>query len=247
MRRKAASTREVTTRHYERGPSPDRSAAPYCVPCSGGEQRNLGLYLAWPPRRHGRPAGPERRRRLAGLAAHARRADARPRRVRAVRPARAPRARRRLRRGPLRPAADRRGDAARLRGGRARAHRGERSRRGPDARACWSGSARLRAFKWPASSALVPWIVSRESLPRAIALSSSTFQLGMIAGPALGGAIYVWGGPEAAYLTTFGLRARVARRSPSRSASRCPSASRDAESALQPPARRRCASSGARR
>lgn len=66
------------------------------------------------------------------------------------------------------------------------------------------GLGALRAFKWPASSALVPWLVARDRLPRAIALSASTFQIGMIAGPAIGGAIYLWAGPEAAYLTTFG-------------------------------------------
>jgi len=67
------------------------------------------------------------------------------------------------------------------------------------------GLGALRAFKWPAASALVPWLVSRERLPRAIALSASTFQVGMIAGPAIGGAIYVWGGAEAAYWTTVAL------------------------------------------
>ncbi len=67
------------------------------------------------------------------------------------------------------------------------------------------GLGALRAFKWPAASALVPWLVSQRRLPRAIALSASTFQVGMIAGPAIGGAIYVWGGAEAAYLSTVGL------------------------------------------
>lgn len=65
-----------------------------------------------------------------------------------------------------------------------------------------AGLGALRAFKAPASSALVPWLVSPEKLPRAIALSSSTWQVGTIAGPALGGLIYAWGGPMAAYLTT---------------------------------------------
>lgn len=61
----------------------------------------------------------------------------------------------------------------------------------------------LRAFKSPASASLVPWIVPASSLPRAIALSSTTFQIGTVAGPALGGLIYAWGGPQSAYLTTL--------------------------------------------
>lgn len=64
----------------------------------------------------------------------------------------------------------------------------------------------LRAFKSPAASALVPWIVSEERLPRAIALSSTTYQVGTIAGPALGGAIYALGGPLAAYYAACGLQ-----------------------------------------
>ncbi|MCA9605925.1 MAG: MFS transporter, partial [Myxococcales bacterium] len=57
----------------------------------------------------------------------------------------------------------------------------------------------LRAFKSPASSALVPWIVKGDALPRAIALSSTTYQVGTVLGPALGGAIYAAGGPTTAY------------------------------------------------
>lgn len=55
-----------------------------------------------------------------------------------------------------------------------------------------------RAFAGPALRAFVPLLVSKEQLPRAIALSSSTFQVAVVAGPALGGLIYILG-PEAAY------------------------------------------------
>jgi MFS family permease len=53
------------------------------------------------------------------------------------------------------------------------------------------GSA--RAFDQPASQALVPRLVPPEMLSRAIATSSSTLQVAMIAGPALGGLIYLAG------------------------------------------------------
>jgi MFS family permease len=44
-----------------------------------------------------------------------------------------------------------------------------------------------RAFNGPALSALAPNLVPREVLPRAIALSSMSWQVGMIVGPAMGG------------------------------------------------------------
>jgi MFS family permease len=47
-----------------------------------------------------------------------------------------------------------------------------------------------RAFAQPALGALAPNLVPRESLPRAIALSSMSWQAGAIAGPALGGYLY---------------------------------------------------------
>ena len=49
-----------------------------------------------------------------------------------------------------------------------------------------------RAFAAPALSALAPNLVPRESLPRAIALSSIAWQSGSIAGPAVGGYLYAW-------------------------------------------------------
>ncbi len=48
----------------------------------------------------------------------------------------------------------------------------------------------IRAFSGPAGQALMPSLVPREQLERAVAVSSSTFQLGMVAGPAIGGALY---------------------------------------------------------
>jgi predicted MFS family arabinose efflux permease len=58
------------------------------------------------------------------------------------------------------------------------------------------GSA--RAFAAPASQALLPRLVSEESFPRAVALTSSTRQTAVILGPAIGGAIYILG-PAVAY------------------------------------------------
>ncbi|MGA9581875.1 MAG: MFS transporter [Allosphingosinicella sp.] len=56
-----------------------------------------------------------------------------------------------------------------------------------------------RAFSGPALGALAPNLVPRESLPNAIALSSISWQAGMIAGPGLGGYLYAWV-PEASYI-----------------------------------------------
>ncbi len=55
-----------------------------------------------------------------------------------------------------------------------------------------------RAFAGPALRSFVPLLVDKEQMPRAIALSSSSFQVAVIGGPALGGIIYIWG-PVAAY------------------------------------------------
>jgi MFS family permease len=51
----------------------------------------------------------------------------------------------------------------------------------------------LRAFQMPAQQALTPSLVPAELLPRALAFSSSGLQATIIAGPALGGALYVAG------------------------------------------------------
>src|ERR1044072_9500046 len=49
-----------------------------------------------------------------------------------------------------------------------------------------------RAFAGPPLGPLAPNLVPRESLPRAIALSSIAWQTGAIAGPAVGGYLYAW-------------------------------------------------------
>ncbi|HVO39520.1 MAG TPA: MFS transporter [Spirochaetia bacterium] len=50
-----------------------------------------------------------------------------------------------------------------------------------------------QAFLGPASQSLVPFLVSREDFPRAVAWNSSTFQIATIAGPALGGLLFAFG------------------------------------------------------
>ncbi len=49
-----------------------------------------------------------------------------------------------------------------------------------------------RAFSGPAFSALAPNLVPREQLPTAIALSSTVWQVGTIAGPSVGGVLYAF-------------------------------------------------------
>ena len=48
----------------------------------------------------------------------------------------------------------------------------------------------IRAFSGPAGQALMPSLVERKQLERAVAFGSSSWQLAMIAGPSLGGALY---------------------------------------------------------
>ncbi|WP_342130858.1 MFS transporter [Hydrogenophaga sp. OTU3427] len=50
-----------------------------------------------------------------------------------------------------------------------------------------------RALQMPAQQALMPTLVPPELLPRAVAAASSTMQAAVIAGPALGGALYALG------------------------------------------------------
>ena len=61
-----------------------------------------------------------------------------------------------------------------------------------------------RAYLAPASQAMLPMLVPRESLPRAIVASSLAFQVGAIAGPALGGLIVAVSVP-AAYAVSLAL------------------------------------------
>ena len=61
-----------------------------------------------------------------------------------------------------------------------------------------------RAFAGPAYSALAPNLVPRESLPTAIAVSSTAWQFGTIAGPGVGGVLLEIS-PVAAYAAAAGL------------------------------------------
>jgi MFS family permease len=67
----------------------------------------------------------------------------------------------------------------------------------------------VRTLSAPASQSLVPLLVPPEHLSKAIAWSSSAFQTATIVGPALGGALYLFG-PEAAYSICFLLALIVA-------------------------------------
>ncbi|WP_280154464.1 MFS transporter [Piscinibacter sp. XHJ-5] len=62
----------------------------------------------------------------------------------------------------------------------------------------------VKAFQMPASQSLAPLLVPPSMLPRALAFSSSAMQVSIIAGPALGGFIYV-AGPHAVYAVCAGL------------------------------------------
>ncbi|MDT7836330.1 MFS transporter [Aquabacterium sp. OR-4] len=65
-----------------------------------------------------------------------------------------------------------------------------------------------RAFQMPASQALLPLLVDLALLPRALALSSVALQGAIIAGPALGGALYATGGwLQAGHAATAGAAA----------------------------------------
>ena len=61
-----------------------------------------------------------------------------------------------------------------------------------------------RAFSGPAFSALAPNLVPRESLPTAIAVSATAWQLGTIAGPSVGGVLYAVH-PDIAYASIAGM------------------------------------------
>lgn len=63
-----------------------------------------------------------------------------------------------------------------------------------------------RAFSMPSSQAITPNLVPTESLSNAIALNSSTFHLATIAGPTLGGVLYLLG-PATVYASVAALLA----------------------------------------
>ena len=66
-----------------------------------------------------------------------------------------------------------------------------------------------RAFSMPASQAIVPTLVPVEGFGNAVALSSSSFQLATIAGPTLGGLLYL-SGPQVVYIVVAILLAAAA-------------------------------------
>lgn len=68
----------------------------------------------------------------------------------------------------------------------------------------------IRAFSGPASQALLPNLVPRASLERAIAVGSSGFQFAMIAGPSVGGLLYALTGRAGAVYLACGLLATIA-------------------------------------
>ncbi|MGZ5053059.1 MAG: MFS transporter [Methylobacter sp.] len=62
-----------------------------------------------------------------------------------------------------------------------------------------------RAFIGPTYNALFALILRRDQYARASGIGSSVFQLGLVAGPALGGILVAWAGKTAAYSTAAGL------------------------------------------
>lgn len=63
----------------------------------------------------------------------------------------------------------------------------------------------IRAFSNPAGQALLPTLVPREGLSRALAMSSTLFQLSTIAGPSVAGVLLATGGASAAFATAAAL------------------------------------------
>jgi MFS family permease len=57
---------------------------------------------------------------------------------------------------------------------------------------CLFAAGTARTFLWPASSAFLPRLVSRQQFSKAVTWSSGSFQLSSVVGPALGGAMIAW-------------------------------------------------------
>src|SRR6266581_9034678 len=57
---------------------------------------------------------------------------------------------------------------------------------------CLFVAGTARTFLWPASSAFLPHLVSRQDFSRAVTWSSGSFHLSSVAGPAAGGALIAW-------------------------------------------------------
>jgi hypothetical protein len=62
-------------------------------------------------------------------------------------------------------------------------------------------AATARAFEMPSMQALIPSIVPVPILPRAIAAAATAQQTAIISGPAIGGFLYLLGGPVTVYAT----------------------------------------------
>jgi MFS family permease len=58
-----------------------------------------------------------------------------------------------------------------------------------------------RAFLWPATSAMLPQVVTNEQLTSAISWQGTCRELSTVGGPALAGFLIAWKGSEAVYLT----------------------------------------------
>src|SRR5215469_14641756 len=57
---------------------------------------------------------------------------------------------------------------------------------------CLFVAGTARTFLWPASSAFMPHLVSRQDFSKAVTWSSGSFQLSSVVGPAFGGALIAW-------------------------------------------------------
>ena len=57
---------------------------------------------------------------------------------------------------------------------------------------CLFAAGTARRFLWPASSAFLPHLVSRQQFSKAVTWSSGSFQLSSVVGPAFGGALIAW-------------------------------------------------------
>jgi len=85
---------------------------------------------------------------------------------------------------------------------------------------CLFAAGTARTFLWPASSAFLPGLVSRQQFSKAVTWSSGSFQLSSVAGPALGGAMIAWSrhaapiyaANAAASILCFWLMAMIGRR-----------------------------------
>jgi MFS family permease len=74
---------------------------------------------------------------------------------------------------------------------------------------CLFVAGTARTFLWPASSAFLPHLVSRQDFSKAVTWSSGSFQLSSVAGPAAGGALIALTGHAAAVYAVNAVAALV--------------------------------------